>query len=70
MCSSDLLKALRAENRAHLWGKAADRSYQDAKQELLEVFIPKSPKWRKLVVNQGIDLCLAGINTLNGSLLA
>ena len=65
-----VLKALRAENRAHLWGKVADRSYQDAKQELLEVFIPKSPKWRKLVVNQGIDLCLAGINTLNGSLLA
>jgi predicted deacylase len=59
-----VLKALRGENRAHWWGKVADRSYQDAKQELLEVFVPKSPKWRKLVLHQGIDLCLAGINLI------
>jgi hypothetical protein len=60
-----VLKALRAENRAHWWGKPEDKSYQDAKQELLEVFVPKSQKWRDLVVEQGIDLCLAGIELGN-----
>ena len=60
-----VLKALRAENRAHWWGKVADRSDRDAKQELLEVFVPRSPKWRKLVLQQGIDLCLAGINLIS-----
>jgi Protein of unknown function (DUF2817) len=60
-----VLKALRAENRAHWWGKATDRSSQAAKQELLEVFVPKSPKWRKLFLQQGIDLCLAGINLIS-----
>jgi predicted deacylase len=60
-----VLKALRAENRAHWWGKVEDQSYQDAKQELLEVFMPKSSQWRRIVLQQGIDLCLAGINMLN-----
>jgi hypothetical protein len=59
-----VLKALRAENRAHWWGNPTDKSYQDAKQELLEVFVPKSQQWRDLVLEQGIDLCLAGINLL------
>jgi Protein of unknown function (DUF2817) len=60
-----VLKALRAENRAHWWGKVTDRSYQDTKQELLAVFMPNSPKWRKLVLQQGIDLCLSGINLIS-----
>jgi hypothetical protein len=59
-----VLKALRSENRAHWWGKATDRSYQDAKQELLTTFIPKSLKWRNKVLQQGVDLCLAGINSI------
>ena len=60
-----VLKALRSENRAHWWGKVADRSDRSAKQELLEVFVPKNPKWRKLVLQQGIDLCLAGIDLIS-----
>jgi hypothetical protein len=60
-----VLKALRAENRAHWWGNPDDKSYRDAKQELLEVFNPKSQKWRNLVIEQGIDLCLAGIELVD-----
>ena len=59
-----VLKALRAENRAHWWGKVADKSYQRTKQELLEVFVPSSPQWRKITLDRGLDLCLRGINAL------
>jgi predicted deacylase len=59
-----VLKALRAENRAHWWGQPEDKSYQQAKQELLEVFVPQSQKWRDLALQQGVNLCLAGINSV------
>jgi Protein of unknown function (DUF2817) len=59
-----VLKALRAENRAHWWGAPEDRSYQWAKRELLEAFVPKSQQWRKIAIQQGFDLCLAGIGAL------
>jgi hypothetical protein len=59
-----VLKALRAENRAHWWGKVEDKSYHQAKQELLEVFVPSSPQWRKIALEKGMDLCLRGINAL------
>lgn len=59
-----VLKALRAENRAYWWGDAADAASQWAKQELVEVFIPKSPHWRKLVVDRGLALCLQAIDVL------
>ena len=62
-----VLKALRAENRAHWWGNPEDKSYRAAKQELLEVFNPQSKKWRDLVIEQGIDLCLAGIELVSNS---
>jgi Protein of unknown function (DUF2817) len=59
-----VLKALRAENRAHWWGKVEDASSVWAKQELLEVFVPKSQQWRNLVLERGVDLCLAGIKAM------
>jgi hypothetical protein len=60
-----VLKALRSENRAYWWGNPEDKSYRDAKQELIEVFNPKSQKWRDLVIEQGVDLCLAGIELVD-----
>ena len=57
-----VLKALRAENRAHLWGKVDDKSYAWAKQELLEAFVPQNSQWRQTTLNLGVDLCLAAIN--------
>jgi Protein of unknown function (DUF2817) len=59
-----VLKALRAENRAHWWGRVEDESSLRAKKELLEVFVPQSQQWRKLVLEQGVDLCLAGIQAM------
>jgi Protein of unknown function (DUF2817) len=59
-----VLKALRAENRAHWWGKVEDKSYHQAKQELLEVFVPSSQQWRKIALERGMDICLKGINAL------
>jgi hypothetical protein len=59
-----VLKALRAENRVHWWGTVADKSYHQAKQDLLEVFVPSNPQWRKIVLASGTDLCLRGINAL------
>lgn len=64
-----VLKALRAENRAHWWGQPEDKSARDAKRELLEVFVPKSQRWRTGVLQQGIDLCLAGIEAMNESIV-
>ena len=59
-----VLKALRAENRVHWWGKVGDESYHRAKQELLEVFVPSSLQWRKIALGRGMDLCVRGINAL------
>jgi Protein of unknown function (DUF2817) len=59
-----VLKALRAENRAHWWGQPEDKSSQWAKQELLEVFVPQDPQWRKMAVQQAIDLCLNSMTAL------
>jgi predicted deacylase len=57
-----VLKALRAENRAHWWGTTEDRSNDWAKQELLEVFVPQNQQWREIVLDRGVNLCWAGIN--------
>jgi hypothetical protein len=59
-----VLKALRAENRVHWWGKVEDKSYHQAKQELLGVFVPSSLQWRKIAIEKGMNLCVRGINVL------
>lgn len=61
-----VLKALRAENRAHWWGKVDDKSYAWAKQELLEAFVPRNSQWRQTTLNLGVDLCLAAIDIQKG----
>jgi hypothetical protein len=58
-----VLKAMRAENRAHWWGEAETQSYQWAKQQLLEAFLPRRSRWRDRVLKQGIDLCLQLLST-------
>jgi hypothetical protein len=61
-----VLKALRAENRAHWWGKVDDKSYAWAKQQLLEAFVPQNSQWRQTTLNLGVDLCLAAIDIQKG----
>jgi len=48
--------SLRAENQAHHWGKAEDRSTQQAKQRLSESFCPGSPVWRQRALKRGFEL--------------
>ena len=51
-----VLGALRAENRAHFFGRPGTASYRQAKTELLECFCPRSHRWREQVVKAGLAL--------------
>jgi hypothetical protein len=51
-----VLKALRAENRAYWWGES-HQEYEWTKQQLVEMFAPKSQKWRQQCLTQGLDIC-------------
>ena len=54
--SVQVLKALRAENRAHWWGEP-DRNYDWTKRQLVEKFAPKSAEWRQQCITQGLEIC-------------
>jgi Protein of unknown function (DUF2817) len=54
--SVQVLKALRAENRAHWWGKPG-RSYKWTKRLLVEMFAPTSAQWRQQCLTQGLKIC-------------
>ena len=49
-----VLGSLRAENRAHFFGRPSSGAYERAKAELLECFCPRSDRWRELVVERGL----------------
>lgn len=51
-----LFSALRRENQAHHWSAGSSRSYRQTKQALLEVFAPRSPRWRADAVAQGLHV--------------
>lgn len=51
-----VLKALRAENRAYWWGKE-HQSYEWTKHQLVEMFVPRSRQWREQCVAQGLNIC-------------
>jgi hypothetical protein len=53
-----VVEALRAENRAHWWGRPEDKSYQQAKQQLKEIFVPADAHWREIVVRRALELVL------------
>ena len=57
-----VLKALRAENRAYWWGKS-DHSYEWTKHRLVEMFAPKSQIWREQCLAQGLDICERALNS-------
>jgi Protein of unknown function (DUF2817) len=63
-----MLRALRAENQAHHWGKPGDPLSQRAKQRLKEVFCPSSPQWRRRVLERSVGLveaAVTGMRALN-----
>ena len=51
-----VLGSLRAENRAHFFGRPGTGAHRGAKAELLECFCPRSDRWRELVVAQGLAI--------------
>ena len=51
-----VLGALRAENRAHFFGRPGTRAHQRATAELLECFCPQSDRWRERAVEQGLAI--------------
>jgi hypothetical protein len=61
-----MLAGLRAENRAHHWGRARDPFVERAKARLRELFCPASPDWRARVLAQGVDLVRRAASGLAG----
>jgi len=59
-----VLAALRAENQCYHWGRKEDRATVQAKEQLLEVFCPRSNSWRSHVLDEGIQLVGRAANSL------
>ncbi|NND92125.1 MAG: DUF2817 domain-containing protein [Granulosicoccus sp.] len=51
-----LFSALRRENQAHHWTASDSRSYVRSKQALLDVFAPRSNRWRQKAIAQGLHV--------------
>ncbi len=51
-----VLTGLRAENRAHLWGKPNNARTIRAKEQLRELFCPRSEEWRMQVLNRNLEI--------------
>ncbi len=51
-----VLSALRRENRTHHWSAAGSTPCLMARQALLEVFAPRSPRWRRASVAEGLEV--------------
>lgn len=61
-----LFSALRRENQAHHWSTAGSGSYVQTKQALLEVFAPRSRRWRHRSVAQGLQVLTTTLDLPNG----
>ncbi len=51
-----VITAMRRENRAHHYAAGRSEVLAEARAELLEVFAPKSPAWRRTVVTRGVHV--------------
>jgi hypothetical protein len=60
-----VLGALRAENRAHFFGRPDTGATRRAKSELLECFCPHDGRWRQLVVEQGLAIIDRAVRALS-----
>jgi hypothetical protein len=58
----NVIRALRAENRAHQWGRPDDASTVRAKKDLMEVFEPSDRAWRDAVVSSGVRVVQQAID--------
>jgi hypothetical protein len=62
-----MLAGLRAENRAHHWGKPTDACTLRAKERIKELFCPASPDWRGRALATGVGLVETAVRRLAGS---
>ena len=51
-----VLRALRAENRAHRFSAPGTGPYERAKRELVECFCPASTRWRRAAVGRALEV--------------
>ena len=51
-----VLSALRRENRAHHWCPVGSAAYVRTKEALRETFAPRSPRWRRASVAEGMEV--------------
>ncbi|NIP92101.1 MAG: DUF2817 domain-containing protein, partial [Akkermansiaceae bacterium] len=61
-----VLRALRAENRAHHHCPPGDPRLRRARREILECFCPGAPAWRRQVVRLGLEIIERGERALLG----
>ncbi len=59
-----VLAGLRAENQAYHWGRPEDASTERAKQRLVELFCPRSARWRTRVLERSVQLVGQAIDAL------
>lgn len=59
-----VVKALVAENRTHFSDSQRGKRFWSAKRQLLEAFVPHNAKWRRQVVESGVQLIRKGIDAL------
>lgn len=59
-----IILGLRAENRAHHWGKSNIEASHRAKHRLRELFCPASMRWRSQALSQGVDLIRSSIGAV------
>lgn len=59
-----VLGALRAENRAHFFAKPGTKSYEWAKRQILEAFVPASPRWRQMVIEKSLALIVRSMQVM------
>ena len=59
-----VLKALRDENRSYWWGDQSS-CYNWTKNQLVEMFAPKSQLWRQQCLVQGLGICRQALNEAN-----
>jgi len=51
-----MLAGMRAENRAHHWGRPGEPVVERARARMRELFCPASAEWRARVLAQGVEL--------------
>ncbi len=61
-----VLRALRAESRAHRFSAPGSRPYERAKRELVECFCPASERWRRSALRSALDVSARAVADLEG----